>query len=600
MNYKIEFEPVGVRGFCPEGTSLMECARQLGVGVANICGGHGKCKACKIQLLSGTVSEPTSVERNIYTAEELCKGWRLACLSYPKSDCKLSFPPESLTTHQRTQVEHEKIIFEIVPVVQTVNIKITEPTLNDLRSDATRLLEELRQNNIFSDHIDIDVLKHLSLTFRERNWETNVSVRHGEIIAVSHFPGSSLGLAVDLGTTKIAGYLLDLASGRTLASKGIMNPQISYGEDVTSRIQYATNSIENALNLKNLAVSVINQLACELCAQTKTQTSEIVDAVIVGNTAMHHLLLGLSVEQLGYSPFVAVLQDSLDVKARDIGLHVAKGAYVHILPNVAGFVGADHVSMLLAINAGNIRETTLAIDIGTNTEVSLICEGHIWAASCASGPAFEGCHISNGMRAAKGAIERLRIVNGEFEYQTIENVPPVGICGSGVIDTLSELYLAGIIAENGRIVADNPHVRQNCGQLEVVIVQEKKGRPAITINQHDIREIQLAKAAIRSGIQILLETAGKVENDIEQVLIAGAFGTYIDVGSAITIGMLPSIPTNLFQQIGNAAGLGAKIALLSQAKREEAERLARRVQYIELSTHTHFTQIYLRSNYLGR
>jgi uncharacterized 2Fe-2S/4Fe-4S cluster protein (DUF4445 family) len=255
--------------------------------------------------------------------------------------------------------------------------------------------------------------------------------------------------------------------------------------------------------------------------------------------------------------------------------------------------------MLIAIDAGNIDRNTIAIDIGTNTEVSLISKGKIIAASCASGPAFEGGHISHGMRAASGAIERLRIMKGDIIYQTIDNAPPIGICGSGIIDTLSQLYLSGVLGENGRFQPDGPHIRKNGSQLEFVLVEQSDFHPAITITQHDVRELQLAKAAIRAGIQILLETAGLTEDDIQQVIIAGAFGTYIDVSSAINIGMLPSLPLNRFSQVGNAAGLGAKIALLSNSKRQQARDIASRVQYVELATRNSFRQTFLRATNLG-
>ena len=259
---------------------------------------------------------------------------------------------------------------------------------------------------------------------------------------------------------------------------------------------------------------------------------------------MHHLFLRLPVKQLAVSPFVPAVSRALEVKARELGLDIAPGAYVHLLPNIAGFVGADHVSMLLATDAWQAKEATVALDIGTNTEVSLICKGKIVTTSCASGPAFEGGHIKYGMRAATGAIERLRIDGDKIQYQTIDGAPPVGICGSGILDALAQLYLANIIDEGGRIIDNRPRVRTYKGQREFVLVsrEERKGKPAITITQHDVRELQLAKAAIRTGIQILLEASGCAEDDIKQVIIAGAFGTYIDISSAVAIGMLPSLP----------------------------------------------------------
>jgi len=435
---------------------------------------------------------------------------------------------------------------------------------------------------------------------RELNWEFQVSVTDGEVVDLTTVSTRRLGLAVDLGTTKIAAYLADLTTGEILCAKGAINPQVSYGEDITSRITNALRSKEAAASLQDCVTNAIGDLADTLCQLAGVELKDIVDCVIVGNTAMHHLVLGLPVKPLAFSPFVAVTQNSVDIKARQIGLHLAPAASLHLLPNVAGFVGADHVAMLLAIKAVEIRQTTLAIDIGTNTEVSLIREGQIIAASCASGPAFEGAHIKYGMRAASGAIERLSIVNQVISYQTIENAPPVGLCGSGIIDALAQLYLSGTVEDNGRIAPGSPYARETENQFEVLLVPATARNPAITLTQNDIREIQLAKGAIRAGIQILLQKSGCTEEEIEHVIIAGAFGTYVDVSSAIDIGMFPVLPLERFSQVGNAAGLGAQMALLSLKERSQAAELASRIKYVELAVVPSFMRTFVQSNYLGR
>ncbi|GAG93933.1 unnamed protein product, partial [marine sediment metagenome] len=270
------------------------------------------------------------------------------------------------------------------------------------------LLQALnQQHQLRCSQVDIDVLHILSPQLRSWNWQCQATVRNDEVVALSPWPSHQLGLAIDLGTTKIAGYLVDLSHGRTLAAKGIMNPQISYGEDIVSRITTVTNSSAEGVQLQKLVVEALNELAVDLCAEVGANIEEIVEAVVVGNTAMHHLFLGLPVRQLAYSPFVPAVSQALDIKARDLGLHIASGAYVHVLPNIAGFVGADHVAMLLATEAWQAKGLIVALDIGTNTEVSLVNNGEITTVSCASGPAFEGGHIKDGMRAASGAIERL-------------------------------------------------------------------------------------------------------------------------------------------------------------------------------------------------
>ncbi|MDY7018966.1 MAG: ASKHA domain-containing protein, partial [Chloroflexota bacterium] len=412
-------------------------------------------------------------------------------------------------------------------------------------------------------------------------------------------PSWRLGLAVDLGTTKIAGYLVDLENGNTLAARGIMNPQIAYGEDVITRIARASEAPAERARLQELTAEAVNRLLVDLCGEVDADPEEVVEVVVVGNTAMHHLFLRLPVEQLALSPYVPAFREALDLKGRDLALRMAPGAYVHLLPNIAGFVGGDHVAMLLATEVWQPKGVVLAIDIGTNTEVCLVSNGEMTSVSCASGPAFEGAHIKHGMRAANGSIEHLHLVDDRVEYQTIGGVPPVGICGSGILDAMAEIYMAGVLSHRGRI-GNHPRVHLHEGEREFVLVteEERGGHPAITLTQHDVQELQLAKGAIRTGIQVLLETKGHSEEDIDRVIIAGAFGSYINVRSAVTIGMLPPLPLDRFQQVGNAAGMGAKLALISYGKRMEAQAIARRVDYVELAAVPRFAKIFTRAMYI--
>ncbi|NWF78134.1 MAG: DUF4445 domain-containing protein [Chloroflexi bacterium] len=599
----INFEPVGRRGGCQKNESLLACARQLGVGISSICGGQGTCHACKVQVISGSVSKPTPNEYKTFTAQELKEGWRLACQTYPTSDCKLNVPAESMTTPQRLQVEGLEAKVSPEPPTHAYHLKMKAPSLSAPQADADRLLNTLNQRHkLQCTRVDIDVLRIISERLRSWKWECQAIVRNDEVIAILPPKSHQLGLAIDLGTTKIAGYLMNLNNGRTLAAKGAMNPQISYGEDIVSRINRVIKSPDEGVLLQKLAVQAINELCSDLCAEAGGKPEEIVEAVVVGNTAMHHLFLHLPVKQLALSPFVPAVSRALEVKARDLGLSIAHGAYVHLLPNIAGFVGADHVAMLLATEVMQTERPIVALDIGTNTEISLVSNGEVTTVSCASGPAFEGGHIKYGMRAATGAIERLRIDDDKIQYQTIDGAPPVGICGSGILDALSQLYLAKVIDESGRIMNRHPRVRNYQGQHEFILVsrEERKGKPAITITQHDVRELQLAKAAIRSGIQVLLEACGCAEDDIKQVIIAGAFGTYIDISSAVAIGMLPPLPLNRFRQVGNAAGMGAKLALISRASRAEARVITSKVKYIELASVPNFQATFVQASYLGR
>ncbi len=601
--YNIDFEPVGRRGECQKTESLLACALRLGVGISSVCGGKGTCHSCRLQVLSDTVSKATPSERETFTPKELKAGWRLACQTYPASDVKLHVPAESMTTPQRLQVEGREIEVKPELAVRAYRLKLAAPSLAAPQADADRLLEALNQQyRLKCSRVDIDALRIISDQLRSWDWECQAVVGNNEVIALLPPESRPLGLAIDLGTTKIAGYLVDINNGKTLAAKGMMNPQIGHGEDIISRINGAVHSLEVGIQIQKLAAEAISKLGANLCAEVDAKTGEIVEAVVVGNTAMHHLFLGLPIKQLALSPFVPAVSRALEIKARNLSLNIAPGAYVHLLPNIAGFVGADHVAVLLATGVRQAERPIIALDIGTNTEVSLVHNGRIATTSCASGPAFEGGHIKYGMRAAVGAIERLRITGDSVQYQTIDEAPPVGICGSGILDALAQLYLAGIIDVGGRITDRHPRVHTYKGQREFVLVsrEERGGQPAITITQRDIRELQLAKAAIRTGIQALLEESDCSEEEIRQVIIAGAFGTYIDVASAVAIGMLPSIPLDRFRQVGNAAGMGAKLALISVKARAEAQAIASGVKYIELASVPNFETTFMQAGYLGR
>jgi uncharacterized 2Fe-2S/4Fe-4S cluster protein (DUF4445 family) len=394
-----------------------------------------------------------------------------------------------------------------------------------------------------------------------------------------------------------------MTTGKTLTSKGVMNPQIGYGEDVISRIDFAVRKSSDARKLQKLVVNRLNDLAKELCSEVKVDTKSIVEVVIVGNTAMHHLLLNLPVRQLVLTPFTAAVSMALDIKACELGIKIAAGAHVHFPPVVTGFVGADHIAMLQAIDNRDDGKVIIALDIGTNTEISLVKGDKITSTSCASGPAFEGGHIKQGMRAAKGAIERIRIEDHKVIYQTIGEAPPIGICGSGVLDALAQMYLAGVIDESGRFAVEYPGIRREDGKTEFVLAEREDNdgeKTAIVMNQKDVRELQLAKAAIRSGIQLLLERNNFKDEDIDMVIVAGAFGTYIDLESSMNVGLLPTLPVERFKQVGNAAGIGAKMNLISLSSRKEAHDIVSRTTYIELAGTMEFKRAFVETSFLGR
>jgi uncharacterized 2Fe-2S/4Fe-4S cluster protein (DUF4445 family) len=597
--FAIDFEPVGRRGSCSSEQSLLDCARQLNVDLVSICGGVGACTRCKIQIISGKVAEQTREEKAAFSEHEIAQNYRLACRCYPRSDVKVHIPPESLTAPQRTQVEGLEFEIKPEPVVRSMDVKLNPPSLEVPEPDDQNLWSALAaQHGISPGSMDIRVQQTLSPNLRSSDWHVRVGMRGSEIVALATPSTRWLGLAADIGTTKIAVYLMDLESGKTLASQGLMNPQISYGEDVIARIHAAIKSPENAAKMQSLLVDALNAAAESLCAEVRTDRSEIVEAVMVGNTAIHHLFLRLPVHQLGASPYVPAIRSAVDVKARDLGLLIAPGAYVHLLPNVAGFVGADHVAMLLATGLSEAIDTAIAIDIGTNTEICLNHRGRITSVSCASGPAFEGAHIKYGMRAAPGAIEHVRISGGKLEIQTIGGEEPVGICGSGLLDVVAQLRRNNVLNSTGRM-EEHPLVHSRDGMREFVLM-ERPGKEAITVSQKDVRELQLAKAAIRIGIRALVEAEGLTEENIAQVVLAGAFGTFIDVESAIEIGMLPALPLERFKQVGNAAGTGARIALVSRTQRALAQQLALRDGYIELGTIPEFNRKFAEASSMSR
>ncbi|MDY7039747.1 MAG: ASKHA domain-containing protein [Chloroflexota bacterium] len=594
MSYQIDFEPVGRRVQVTEPVSILQAARDAGVGLAAVCGGAGTCGRCRVRVLHGRVSSPTAAELEVLAVDELAAGFRLACQTEVLGDLKVHVPPSSLTASQRLQVEGRDLPVIPAPPVTAHAVRLSAPSRTDLRSDEARLHAALPAPDL---DVDVAVLHQMPAILREYDWTATVGLRERGGVVSIHPPGTTLlGLAVDVGTTKIAGYLVELAGGRTLATAGVMNPQIAYGEDVMARISYAMESPEQAGELQRVVVQALNELARDLCGRVKRAPEDIVEAVVVGNTAMHHLFLGLPVSQLGLAPYLPAVSDELDVKARDVGLEIAPGGYVHLLPNIAGFVGADHVAMLLATGIHDADHVVIGLDIGTNTEVALRVGDRLFTCSTASGPAFEGAHIRDGMRATAGAIERVRVAGDRMEYQTIDGAPPVGLCGSGILDAVAGLRQAGIIDGRG-VMASHPRVRRGQNGPEFVVVEAAEtghGRDLV-LTRRDVGEIQLAKGAMRAGVNILLEEAALKEDDVDEVVIAGAFGTYIDVHSAVAIGMFPPLPEGCFHQVGNAAGMGARMALISTEQRALAARIARHAEYVELTNCPLFMEEFARA-----
>jgi len=613
MKIDVAFQPLGLHVEVEAATTVLEAAREAGAGISAICGGLGSCDACRVRLgdrEQEQVSEPNETEREALGVDRLADGIRLACQAEIYGPLTVEVPPESMTAPQRTQVEGLETAFEFEPPVEILDLTLPVPVTADLQADFERLSAAVsRHGRPGLECRRLRVLNQIPELLRKNRWRVQVGIRGSELVSVSP-PGTPvLGMAVDVGTTKVAGYLVDMATGETLAMKGIMNPQIAFGEDVMARITHCLMHDDGRKVLQKVIVDALNDLARDLCAKAGNrretdspgyEPAQIVESVVVGNTAMHHLLLGLPVAQLGRAPYVAAVSAPLDMSGDELGLAFSPGATVHLLANIAGFVGADHLSMLLATDTHRKDGVVVSLDIGTNTEITLAAHGRMISCSTASGPAFEGAHIRDGMRAAEGAIERVQITDGKIHFQTIGHAAPIGICGSGVLDAVAQLRQSGAMNEKGALDEGHPLVRICEGRPEVLIAgaDVTPTNRDIALSRADINEIQLAKGAMRAGMELLFEAAGVTASDVDEFIIAGAFGTYISVEAARAIGMFPDIPLERFRQVGNAAGIGAKHALLSTTRRTEAAEIGQQVEYLELTVNQRFQEEFLKAMYL--
>lgn len=598
QHHQIDFQPVGKRVEVPESTSLLEAARQAGIQLASACGGEGSCGQCRVTIVTGQVTPPIDSEKFILTDLELYQGNRLACCANVEGDVKATIPTRSLITNQRLQIAGEGDARDVDPVITTYQAAPPDPTLEDPRADAERITDELDLPHV---RVSQPVATQITTKARGYDWQMSVYVRESEVIGIAPADHGPVGLAVDLGTTKLAAYLLDLQTGEQLAAAGAPNPQIGYGEDVISRLVFTRRNDDGSQKMAGLIREELDYLLGRLVEEANVLREQVADICIVGNTAMTHLLLELPVGQLATSPYVAATNAPLDVLARDLEITAAPGAQVHILPCIGGFVGADHVAMILASDLDRTEKVTIGIDIGTNTEIALARPGEpfMTSVSCASGPAFEGAHISDGMRAAAGAIEAVRLTKTDIHLKTIDQMPAVGLCGSGIVDVVAELYRWTVIDRRGRFNRQHPRVREGRRGLEMVLVpssQSGSGRDVV-VSQEDVNEIQLAKGAIRAGLDILLDMTGTAPEDVEDVIIAGAFGSYLNIQSALDMGLLPRFPSAVFQQVGNAAVLGARWALLSRKERQRAHHIARQTRYTDLTTHDRFNRLFAEGMY---
>ena len=600
--FRVIFQPSGKRGEIEEGKSVLEASIELGVGIESLCGGKQRCGKCKVKILAGEFSPFTEEEAKFIEEPERAKGFRLSCSARIFGDALIFVPEESLIQRQviRKEIIEKKI--ELKPAIASYFVKLDPPSFNDLLSDFSRLQRALLDKYSHPPlNIDYPVLIKLPHILREGDWNvTVITWMDREILEVKRGESSELyGLAIDIGTTTVAGYLCDLRSGKTVAAQSMMNPQVLYGEDVMSRITYAMTQQGGLQILHKAIIDGVNQLAKIIIEKIDLSPEDILELTVVGNTAMHHLFLGIDPRYLGVSPFPPVLQHSIDLKARDLGIRVHPSANIHVLPIEAGFVGADNVGVLLALEPYKQEEIVLIIDVGTNGELVVGNRERLLTASCATGPALEGAHIEFGMRAAPGAIEKIEIDAETFDvtYEVIGDVRPMGICGSGIIDAVAELYRVGIIDPSGRFRKDinSSRIRWKSGKPEFVIAwgEETSIGREIVITQKDVRNVQLAKSALYAGAKLMMKRLG-IEK-LDKVILAGAFGSYINPKKAMTLGMFPDCDLKHVYAVGNAAGEGARIAILNKEKRIEAEEIIKKVEYLELTIEPEFQKEFIEA-----
>ncbi len=617
----VVYTPSGKRGRFPEGTSVLEAARRLGVDLDSVCGGRGICGRCQVLVAEGEfpkhgitsaashVTASNAVEaRYAEKRGPLAAGRRLGCQARVCGDLVIDVPPDSQVHRQVVRKEAEAREIAIDPLVRLHYVQVREPDMDDPSSDLRRLQAALAEQwGLTETRAGTAVLRTLQPMLRKGQWSVTVAVREGrDIVAVwPGFRDKAYGAAIDIGSTTIAGHLCDLTTGEVLASAGVMNPQIRFGEDLMSRVSYAMLNSGGDKEMTAAVRAALDDLLGVVAGQAGIERVEIVELTVVGNPIMHHLFLGLDPTELGGAPFALAVDGGLSTPANELELSIAPGAFVYTLPCIAGHVGADTAGVVLAEAPHDQDALTLLVDVGTNAEIVLGNRDRMLACSSPTGPAFEGAQVSSGQRAAPGAIERVRIDRETLEPrfrvigcdlwsdepgfdEAVAGTGVTGICGSGIIEALSELYLAGIIRDDGMIdgamAARTPRVVRD-GRTFSYLIRDVE--PRIAITQGDVRAIQLAKAALHAGVKLLMDRLDD-GRAIERIRLAGAFGSHIDVKYAMVLGLIPDCDLAKVSSAGNAAGTGARIALLNASARREIEQVVARIEKIETATEPRF------------
>jgi uncharacterized 2Fe-2S/4Fe-4S cluster protein (DUF4445 family) len=584
---KVFVEPIGITFEVNEQETLLDGLLRAAVPIPTDCAGRGTCGKCLVRLGAGQLSPPTVHERKRVPTRLYADGWRLACQARVVS-ARVSVEVRATGGQRRILTASRLHHGTVRPAVRAQEVAVAPPTLADQRSDLERFDEAAGGVDV-----PLSVLRSLPDTLRAGQWRVTATRAGRRIVDVRPAgvaPQPLYGVAVDIGTSKIIAYLFDLQRGVLVDQEAVENPQMRYGEDVISRLAQAAD-VKVRGDLADAVREGINGDLAALYERQNLELRDVCDMTVVGNTAMHHLALGLSPLGLGHAPFAPAAAEPLALRARDLGFNVNPEAGVYFPPPIAGFVGSDALAVIAATRLAGKKRPSMAIDIGTNTEIALAHNGRVTVTSCASGPAFEGYQIRHGMKAVAGAIERLHVTHrgDAINLQTIAGEAPIGICGSGVVDLLAGLVRAGVVDVSGRMTK-HPRVRKGDEGLEYLVTDGPHGE--IVFTQHDVRNLQLAKGAIHTGWELLLGSLGVPLEELDRVYVAGAFGNYLDLDAAQFLGLLPPLSKRRVAFVGNAAGVGAEMALIDVSARGRMARLRERIQFLELATNERFLDVF--------
>ncbi len=602
----VEFLPEGIVITAIEGETIMQAARRAGVMIDAPCGEHGRCGKCRVTVIEGETDEPSVTELEKLTPADLAAGTRLSCLAKLQSSIVVEVPNTS--RHDTRRKATTALPYHITPDSYTkkVLVNLSSSAIGgDLRSDLTRLRDTVTNLN----EVDLAAVQCFYNVVTAGNSIVTAIIAGDRLIGVESGDTTAIhfGAAIDVGTTTVAGYLVNLITGREVAAASIPNPQSAFGADVISRIEYSGTQCDKVEQLREVVSSAINEMLYTMAETAGISICDIYEITMVGNTCMTHLFLGVDPHSLGQSPYVPIFTESIKVSAEELGLCIQPRGVVRTLPNIAGFVGADAVGVLAASNIKSRPGLQVAVDIGTNAEVVASFNGRVVACSAAAGPAFEGARISCGMRAQPGAIDRIKIDDEDLKISTIGDEKAYGLCGSGVIEAVGELRRVGIIESTGAFadpddlpnISDKLRNRITDDGIILAYANDSGIDQDIILTMRDVREVQLVKAAIYAGISMLLETMGYTPADITNLHIAGAFGTYINPEHALNIGLIPNIPLDKVHFLGNAAGAGAKMALMNRGEFDKIVSSAINVEYIELAGDTSFSDHFMMAMLLA-